>query len=314
MRDSLILVFDYPFIGAGLDGYMMLHASYSYLLHVGYIFHSHNLFLDIAIEQGVIALAALLWGWLIVGLAFLRLQSIEASLPASDGLPPKQYCTYLGAAVLSLVIVAVHGLFDDALYGSRAVLLIFIPLAFAVPALRAARFARRRNHSRLLPALLALLAILLFQRPIRSLVYSNLAAVEQSRTELSTYEWPQWVVQDEVRRKVNMTAVVANYEQALALNPHNAAANRRLGQMELSLGEYEDALAHLQAAYQETPWDSATRQLLGEALIVNGRTEEGTAMWATAARTNSQLTLRAFWYEYIGDAPRLEWIQKAIDE
>jgi O-antigen ligase len=325
MRDSLILVFDYPFIGAGLGSFMMLYTSYSYLLHVEYIFHSHNLFLDIAIEQGLIALAALLWGWIIVGLAFLRLQSADDRLPGQDGQPPEpsdtgastfnpQLSTFLGAALLSLVIVAVHGLLDDALYGSRAVLLLFVPLAFAVPVLKGERFVLRGRRLTLVLIGLAVLTTLLFQRPIRSLAYSNLAAVEQSRRELSVYEWPEWVVQDELRRKLDLQPAVAHYEQALALSPDNGAANRRLGQIELSLGEYEDALLHLQTAYKATPWDNATRQLLGEALIVNGRIEEGAEMWATVDRSNNQLDLRAFWYEYIGDSQRLAWVRAAIGE
>jgi tetratricopeptide (TPR) repeat protein len=128
------------------------------------------------------------------------------------------------------------------------------------------------------------------------------------------YEWPEWVVQDELRRKLDLQPAVAHYEQALALSPDNGAANRRLGQIELSLGEYEDALLHLQTAYKATPWDNATRQLLGEALIVNGRIEEGAEMWATVDRSNNQLDLRAFWYEYIGDSQRLAWVRAAIGE
>lgn len=318
MQDSLILVMDYPLIGAGLGGYMMLHASYTYLLHVGYIFHSHNLFLDVAIEQGLIGLAALLWCWAIVALAFLRLQTANTSLPTPNDPSPAPRTAHaspvLGAALLSLVIIALHGLFDDALYGSRAVLLLFIPLAFAVPQLKQVHFTPGGKRALLLLTGLMLLLCLLFQRPLRSLLYANLAAVEQSRTELSVYHWPEWVVQDALRRSLDMRPTVAHYEQALALNPHNASANRRLGQIELSLGEYEDALVHLQAAYEQTPWDHATRQLFGEALIVNGRLEEGAEMWATADRTNSQLTLRAFWYEYIGDSQRLAWVQSAIEK
>jgi hypothetical protein len=326
MRDSLILVFDYPFLGAGLDNFGLLHSSYAYFMHVAFIVHSHNLFLNMVIEQGVIALAALFWLWIIVGVAFLRLENAEDKLvrqaeqvPTQGDREPvmfdPQLVTLLGAAVLSLVIVAVHGLFDDALYGSRAVLLMFVPLAFAVPVFlnKGERLALKGKPLMLLIGL-AVLAFLGWQRPVRSLLYSNLAAVEQSRLELSAYQWPEVVIQDEVRRQLDLGPVVAGYEQALALNPGNATANRRLGQIELSLGEYEAALVYLEAAYEATPWDNATRQLWGEALIVNGRVEEGAAIWAMVDRSNDQLELRAFWYDHIGDNQRLAWIRAAIGE
>ena len=63
--------------------------------------------------------------------------------------------------------------------------------------------------------------------------------------------------------------------RALALNPGNGTANRRLGQIMLSQGAYEQALVHLMMAYEATPWDNATRQLLGEAYLVNGRCRKG---------------------------------------
>ena len=60
-------------------------------------------------------------------------------------------------------------------------------------------------------------------------------------------------------------------------------------------------LEHLKLAYKSTPWDHATRLLLGEALLVNGRIDEGAELWASINNSQSQLQARAFWYEYIAD-------------
>ena len=116
-----------------------------------------------------------------------------------------------------------------------------------------------------------------------------------------------------MRREIDLSSPIAAYEQALVLNPGNAAANRRLGQIELSMGDYEDALAHLTAAYERTPWDNATRQLLGEAYIVNGQVDEGAALWAGVNNAEDQLQIRAFWYDYIDDSERLAAIQAALN-
>jgi predicted negative regulator of RcsB-dependent stress response len=92
----------------------------------------------------------------------------------------------------------------------------------------------------------------------------------------------------------------------------NAAANRRLGQLELSIGEYEDALKHLELAYESTSWDNGTRLMLGEAMLVNGRNDEGRALWADVNNAQEQLQTRVFWYKYIGDDERRAQIRKGI--
>ena len=308
-RNSLTLVRDYPFIGAGLGGFQMLYSTYVLLIHVGFITHSHNLFLNVAVDQGLPGLLALVWMWLLFAGAVWR--GVLQPLVRDDAAP---VAPGLGAAALSLVVILVHGLADNALYGREGVLLLFVSLAFAVPFPGAqTEGAKRRLAWGVLlvgAGLLAALA-LVWGGPALSLIHSNLGAVRQSQAELSVYSWPEWPVQDAVRRAVDLDRPVAEYERALALDPGNATANRRLGMIELSLGEYEDALRHLEAAYAAEPESVTTRQLLGEALIVNGRLDEGRALWATVSNDQGQLDLRAFWYRHIGDAERAEWIRQA---
>ena len=97
-----------------------------------------------------------------------------------------------------------------------------------------------------------------------------------------------------------------------ALGLNHSTVFRRLGQIELSLGNYDDALAHLQAAYAADPGSRAARQLLGEAAIATGDVATGTALWAGVNDAQGQLALRAFWYEYLGDEQRLAWVRAAM--
>jgi len=120
----------------------------------------------------------------------------------------------------------------------------------------------------------------LWHRVIASLALSNLGALEQTRVELSQYSRPEWPIQDEVRRQADLSRPVRAFQRALVYDPQNATANRRLGMIALSRGDYVGALAYLERAYDTTPGDNATRQLLGEANIVNGRMDEGVALWA----------------------------------
>jgi tetratricopeptide (TPR) repeat protein len=306
----LALVKDYPLIGAGLDGFQMLYSTYVLLLHVGYISHSHNLFLAVAIDQGLPGLLALIWMWvLFVAVVWRSVRQRRPNSPqTADPIP------LVGVAGLSLIIILLHGTVDTALYG-RGVLFLFVPMAFAVLT------AQEKEQGVKLRRVLSLVVIgvplclaLLWPGRSLSLAYSNLGSVHQSQVELSLYSWPEWPIQDEVRRSVDLSRSVTEFEQALALNPRNATANRRLGMIELSLGLYEDALAHLEAAYETEPNVTTTRQLLGEALIVNGRLEEGQAIWSGAHKVQGQLDARVYWYQHIGDAERAAWIEQAASD
>ena len=306
-RNSLTLVKDYALLGAGLDGFQMLYSTYVLLIHVGYISHSHNLFLGVAIDQGLPGLLALIWMWVLV--AALVWHSIKKSRQKAgqslDSTP------IVGLAALSVLILLLHGTVENALYG-RGVLFLFLPLAFTLPSVPdEKRQIRQRWFLGILTVGLPLGLALLWPGRTLSMVHSNLGSVYQSQAELSLYSWPEWPLQDEVRRQVDLSRPVSEFERALILNPRNATANRRLAMIELSLGQYEDALAHLEAAYAAEPGAVTTRQLLGEALIVNGRVEEGKALWADVNREQGQLDARIFWYKHIGDAERAAWIEQA---
>ncbi|MFN2189852.1 MAG: O-antigen ligase family protein, partial [Candidatus Promineifilaceae bacterium] len=292
-RNSLALINDYPFIGAGLDNFMMLYSTYALLLHVGFSTHAHNLFMDLTIQQGVLAVFIYLWMLLLMGEAVWRImvsrkrrrrsgnQEARSEVTAAQG-ESRAGGLMLAAASLSLLILVLHGIVDDTIYGSRMLLLMFIPFAFAVPVLVKTRTPARKQQLIALGFGLLILAIIAIftWRPFSSMVRSNLAAIEQSKAELSVYHWPEWPVQDAVRAELDLSSEEEGFEKAIALNGSNTSARRRLGQIKLSLGEYDAAVEQLEAAYAQTPWDNATKQMLGEAYLVTGNVAAGETLWS----------------------------------
>lgn len=301
---SAALLTDYPLLGGGLGGFQMLYATYALLIHAGYAPHSHSLYLDVALEQGIPALLALASGWILFAWTAWKARSQQG-----DGRAPAG----LAAGVVSLLILLVHGLADDPLYSGRGVLLLFVPLAF-VPPLPAGHPSRLRQFA--LPGILLaiLLLALLWRDPLLSLVFSNLGAVHHGQAELSVYRWPEWPVQDEVRRRANLDRPRLEFERALALDPGNATAHRRLGMIDLAQGRYRAALQHLEVAGAAEPRSQATRQLLGEAYLANGRLAEGQALWSGVSNGQGQLDLRVAWYHHIGDGQRATWMGQAIPD
>jgi tetratricopeptide (TPR) repeat protein len=137
----------------------------------------------------------------------------------------------------------------------------------------------------------------------RSAFQSNLGAVSQTRAELGLYAWPKWPLQDAVRRSglVDLAPAMQHYELALRLNPANVSANRRLGQIELSLGQYELAARHLQAAHDAAPAERPARQLLAEIRAITGLPQSAAELWRTIPLAQQQLELRQQWYNDVGE-------------
>ena len=202
-KDMLALVTDYPFTGSGLGSTMMVYSTYVMLLHVGYITHAHNLFLQIAIEQGLpglVAFAGLLVaaGWRLMARADGRSQVFRL------------------AAIASLVALAVHGMVDAGAYASKAVPALFLPLGFAfgTTIAQGSGFGSRPsapsahhvlNTTALTSALVLTFALitafaLALLPASRAAFQANLGTLAQTRAELSRYQWPAWPIQDALRR------------------------------------------------------------------------------------------------------------------
>jgi O-antigen ligase len=321
-RDSLIIIGDYPFTGSGLGSTEMVYSSYVRLLHVGFIEqHVHNLLLQIAVEQGLPGLAAFLG---LLGVVIGALVGLYHRRECGGGL------RWAGtAAVIALLL---QGIGEAGNYNGPMALIGFLPLGFVLgyawrremkdQMITSLAFIRphrcTHRHPRWVSigggvAVTVALAVLLLPGP-RADFRANLGAVAQTQAELSVYRWPEWSIQDAVRRSpdVNLAPAIAHYEAALALDRANVTANRRLGQIELSLGQYRAARRHLEAAYAAAPSQRATRQLLGESYALEGDTERAAALWRTVDVSQGQLKLRQRWYDQIGELEQGARLARAV--
>jgi tetratricopeptide (TPR) repeat protein len=144
--------------------------------------------------------------------------------------------------------------------------------------------------------------------------------LRQTQLELSIYRWPQWPLQDALRREraADLGPAIEDYRSALMLDARNATANRRLGQIELALGQYDAACSHLSAAYAAAPNQRATRQLLGECYALSEDVAQTVGLWRTIDVSQGQLALRTWWYaNYLEDnvhARRLAQAIQALDK
>lgn len=291
-RDGLSLARDYRFTGVGFGATMMALSTYVYLLHVGFIGHVHNFLIELTIEQGLVGL---------IGYVFLLISASWSLIRAYRKRSVPRWM--VGAIAASLIGMLVHGLFDGGPYVSRLSPLVFLPLGFAWGAAPPEAALRTLMPQQLAWRSLAVLAplvavLLLFAWPgARGAMQANLGAVEQSSRELALYTWRVWGIQDQLRRSpaVDLDEAVARYAAALAYDPQNATAYRRLGQIALSRGDVDLALRYLTEAYRSESDDRATRLLLGDAYALNGQVQEAADLWLTVDTEAGELQGRQWW-------------------
>lgn len=313
-RDSLPLIEDYFFTGSGLAATAMVYATYAYLLHVPYLFHAHNFYVQVALEQGAPALLA----WLVLAGATVMYAwgALRVANPSERAL--------LVAGLASLSAFLVHSLFEAELYFSALAGLVFYTpslLLWSASSVYAAADVHRVTHASGVAlgvgivagiGLPLLVAVLMPGAPARW--EANLGAVLQTRTELGLYHGPEWSFQDQVRRQqaLELAPAEAHFATALELNPAQPTAHRRLGAIALAQGRFEQAKDHLSAAYAVAPYDRATRQLLGEVLALEGNVNGAVQMWQGLDFGQGQFMVREWWYQAFGQPEQVEKLDNAI--
>jgi tetratricopeptide (TPR) repeat protein len=320
-RESLALSRDYYFTGSGLGMTPMIYSTYVLSMHDPYWYHAHNLYLQIAIEQGLPGLLAfLLMNGLLLGIAITAYQKSRRA----EGY-------FWLAAIAALLAALSYGLLDAELYATATVAALFLPLGFVLTLYWAQLQQQHRSDAfvvqpgaalvigrRAMAGLLPVLAlVMLCSGPgVQQRFYTNLGVLTQTKAELSHYHWPAWPLQDELRRKgaVDLTLAHHYYQVVLTLNPANATVHERLGQLALSRGNYREALAHLTQAQEAAPARDSIRRLLGEAYAVTGNVEGAAALWRSVDLQYAQVKDRLWWYEYRKEQQAVQWLHQAFDQ
>lgn len=314
-RSSLPLIADYYFTGSGLGAAVMVYATYAYLVHVPYLYHAHNFYLHLALEQGVAALFA----WL--GLIATTVTYAVAAFRIAE----RTTRILLIGGLAGLGAFLVHSLFEAELFYSPLAAFVFFTPALllwsastayeaAIEGVQPVLFSIAPIGGGLVFGLAAPLLLATLMSGGAARWEANLGAVLQTRVELGTYRRPPWSFQDEVRRQLRaeLTRAELHFEAALALDPLQPTARRRLGAIALAQGAFDRAKAHLLAAYASAPHDRATRQMLGEIYALEGDVDAAVQMWRGLNFSQGQLMVREWWYQALGKPEQVERLNDAI--
>jgi O-antigen ligase len=262
------LIQDFFWTGAGLETFSPMYSTYLLLIDVPFLAHSHNLFLQIWFEQGILGFLAFVW---VLGAFFIWVLQRRKRM---------NHIAMAGLAAVTMLLL--HGLVDVPLYFSRVIPLMFVPFGLTIAALQPLKpqnpretLAARRMNLALLGVVAVLAAgfiIYEVERPdaFRAELEANRGALAQAAVELPSVKFDH-APPAQVRRAVNLQTAEDLYGMALAIDRHNRLAHARMGIIALDRLEFEQAVDELELAYEADPRHRATLKALGLAYVWTGQ-------------------------------------------
>jgi tetratricopeptide (TPR) repeat protein len=292
---ALPLARDYAFTGLGLGNFGRAYPIYALLTYYYVTPRTRNVFADVLIEQGMLGLisfVAMLAVAIVSGVRALRHAFAESRL--------------VEASLAAVTVVLINGLGNNPLNGSDSLalggLFALLPMAFVMAGARltARNTAPQLQLAKPGLAFAGLAAVgLMFWQPLLAAWHANLGAVGQTRAELAIHDpiRSDTPSLDEARQMADLSPAMAEFDQALALDPANPTARQRLSQIALAHGQTEQALVHAQAAWDAGHRDTITRLVLGDAYVADGRVAEAVALVRGIGQAEPRFRGQA-WYRY----------------
>jgi hypothetical protein len=291
-RGVSYLVSDFPFTGGGLDSFPGLYGQYVLVSPFYIVEHGHNMFLDITLEQGLLG-----------GLALLATLGISIWLVGGT-LAREEGNVFAAAALTALIVMVLHGLVDDSLYGSRAQILLWVAPAVGLAAgsrIREPAEDRSVNVRRVAIAGVAVFVFVVYAfifRDALGIVWrTNLGAVRMAQAELADFPTGQWA---DGSNASALTPAAVLFEDVIRKDPTNQTARYRLGQIGLLIRNFNVAVEHLEAAYRAAPNHPGIRKSLAYAYAWTGRTDEAAALLLGMDDVNTEVRNYSGWWRSQG--------------
>lgn len=291
MGDTIRLIRDFPFTGGGLGAFPGLYAHYILFIPFFFLGHAHNLFLNVALEQGAAGLAAVVSLFLVTFLLLIGSRPVDNGSNQQEGL-------IRGALLASLTALTVHAQIEIVLWNGGLFLLV---LTAGLAVLLAGDMA---SPSRTLTAGGAAAVVLftfflaaLFSPNLAAGWQANLGAVRMAQVELSAWPDAGWVGDEQAAA---LRPIAARFDRALALDGENRAANYRLGLIALQGRDFSTAVKHLEAARRLDPAHPGVRKTLGLAYAWTGDYEKSGDLLQYVPGAAAELDVYTWWWSTQG--------------
>ncbi len=297
------LIGDYPFTGGGLRGFPGLYSQYIMVTPYFLFSYSHNLYLDLFLEQGLLGGIAILA--VVLGGAWMLIR--RARDAREDSL-----VTHLSEAVLvGIFIMLAHGMVDDPLYGDTGTPLLLLLPALAImlvntenPLLTMTDQSQGSGYPSkdfrirriVIPGIVLIVffsVIATFQRSLFAIWYSNLGAVEMSRIELMNWPINKWNDNPDVAPLIKAENL---FYTTLINNPNQRTARHRLGLVAMQERDFIRAQYELERAYDIDPEHRGIRKALGYTYVWMGNLNDAAMMLIGVHEAESEMEIYSWWW------------------
>ncbi len=286
---SLYFLSDFPFTGGGLSAFPGLYSYYMLGVPFFYLPNSHNLFLDVAIEQGM--LAGLSYLLMFLGSVWFVSRSIVKA-------PSVEIKLFSWLALFALIIAIVHGMVDDYLYnGNGALLALFligISLLVRRESLQNDKIVAGLNYRIIgVIAVIIIGVCLLNLNKIRSMWYANLGALQMSRVVLAGFPTNGWT---DLKITPQLKTAEVSLRSALRYDPNNLTANYHLGMILMLRRDFKTAAINLETANKEAPTHRGIVKNLGYCYTWLGETDQAAPLLEQVPEASKELVVYEWWW------------------
>jgi len=305
-QHTLDLIADFPFTGGGLAAFPGLYSQYIAVTPFFQFNYSHNLWLDVAFEQGIPGLLALIW--IVVGSGLLLWRAVMQVHEYQTSLDEghlhafwRDLNLFRWATLIGLLSMVGHSLVDDALYGNLGT-----PLLFVLPGMAVA-VSQKREVSWLLAAtdwkfytawIAVVIIIMVVPRTLtgHSLAadwVTNQSALAMARIELKGWPTGQW---DDGHKAAELIPANLLFQQAAAIDAENRTAQHRLGLIAMVQRDFETAVTHLETAYELDPHHRGIVKTLGYSYVWQGDLEKATFFLGNIPESQQEMEAYIHWW------------------
>ena len=295
---------DYPIIGGGLNSFPGLYSRYMISIPAYYFINSYNVFLDVAIEQGLIG--GIVFAWIYLSSIWLVSGAMISAM--SD-----QARVISWIALCVLIITVLHGLFYDYIYNGVGTLLMFFPVGLATFALMIEKQDVSETpvlgptHSwGMRPLWLSLvlvlgLTLIFLSRfgDLRAVWFANLGAVEMSRVELQDFPTNVWAESDLVPALSEAQSLLQHSVQYSSINP---TATYRLGLISMLDQNFDTAVRYMELAHQALPTHRGIVKSLAYCYVWQGELDKAQPLFHQIPEAQAELEVYTWWWGTQGRA------------
>lgn len=281
-RHSLALLTEQPFTGIGLgNAFAMTYSRYELLLAVPFLYYSHNLLLEVWLQQGLLGATAFVWLSASLYASILRNPAFKTDLRFQS------VCAGLTAILL-------HGLSDARQYPSLWTWLpFFFLLGLCTARLLGEQPLMKPRLRWLVPGAVTAVFLIIVTTviwPPAAAWNANRAGLLQTRADLDPA-----LSQDQQSAMRNESEAL--FIKALSINPASLPINRRYGLLLLSENRYAEAIPRLEKAHQTAPDHIGARKGLGLAYLWNGNIDRAAELLTGLPNISDELQGLA-WQQY----------------